>query len=213
MDTLKLLVLVVDLCLLGSYGLSLCALVLGILAHEAQAPVHLHQILGREDKHDLVLHRAVTGQIAHGLDVLGLAALELSLKGMELRLENTDIAFDMMDIFLYVLDILLALVNLSVDHHQVLQSGSHVGLVLFKSLLLLTDLLLYGRTLALQPADLGIGIDSRLRAALFRASALLRGRRAFGLLRRGFALLCRGGLFGRALAGLRTRGCGKQQSR
>ena len=45
-DMLQLSVLVVDLCLFSLHSLALRFLILGILPHEAQATVHLIEVLG-----------------------------------------------------------------------------------------------------------------------------------------------------------------------
>lgn len=141
--------LVVDLSLLGTDSLALRPLVLSILTHEAQAAVHLIEVLRREDKHQTVLHRSVARHIAHRLNVFLLSVTQLLLQGLQLRVENTDVSFDMMNVLLNALDIVLTLIDLPVDDHQVLQALSDVGFVFLQSRLLLPYLLLYGSALAL----------------------------------------------------------------
>ena len=152
-DMLQLLVLVRHLRLLGFHCLSLCLLIVGILAHETQATVHLIKVLRREDEHQLILHRAVTRHVAHRLDVFVLTVLQLCLQRVELRVEDADVAVDMMDILLNAVDVLLVLVNIAIDHHQFIQFLADISLVLLQRFLLLTNLPLNIRALALQFTD------------------------------------------------------------
>ncbi len=77
---LQLLVLIVHLQLLSLYSLALHLLVRRVLADERETAVHLGQVLGTEDKHQLVLHRMMPAHISHRTDILVLSILQLLLK-------------------------------------------------------------------------------------------------------------------------------------
>ena len=155
---LQLVMLLVHLFLLCLDGLSLHLLIGRILADERKAAIHLSQVLGAEDKHQLVLNRMVPAHIAHRADILVLSVLQLLLKGLQLRLQNTYVSVDMVDIFLDSINLLLALVYFAVQSHQVFQSLLHVGLILAQRLLLFPDSLLDTGTLSLQSPDVGIAV-------------------------------------------------------
>ena len=159
---LQLLVLLGHLLLLGLYRLALCLLIGRILTYERQAAIHLRKVLGAEDKHELVLHRVMTGHIAHRTDILVLSVLQLLFKGFELSIEQADIAIDVVDILLYTIDVLLSLVDFAIKHHEVLQTFLHVGLIAAESSLLLLDFLLYVGTLSLQSSNGSIAIGGFL---------------------------------------------------
>ena len=150
--------LLVHLVLLCLDGLSLYLLIRRILADERKTAIHLSQVLGTEDKHQLILHRMMPAHIAHRSDILVLSILQLLLKGLQLRLQNTYVSVDMMDILLDSINLLLTLVYFAVQSHQVFQSLLHVCLVLAQRLLLLPDSLLNVGTLSLQSPDVGIAV-------------------------------------------------------
>ena len=158
LHVLQLAMLLVHLVLLCLDGLSLYFLIRRILADERKAAIHLSQILGAEDKHQLILHRMVPAHIAHRSDILVLSILQLLLKSLQLRLQNTYVSVDMVDIFLDSINLLLALVYFAVQSHQVFQSFLHVGLILAQRLLLFPDSLLDAGTLSLQSPDVGIAV-------------------------------------------------------
>ena len=155
---LQLLVLLVHLLLLSLYSLALHLLIGRILADEGKAAIHLCQILGTEDEHQLVLNRMMTAHIAHGTDILVLAVLQLLLKRFQLCLQNADIAVNMMNILLDTVNLLLTLVYFSVQRHQVFKTFLHIRLISLQSLLLLSDLLPDRSALSLQTSDRGIAI-------------------------------------------------------
>ena len=66
-------------------SLTLCPLVLGVLPGEAHSAVHLCEILGAEDEHQLVLQRVVAVHIAHRLDIVRAALLQFLLKQFRLN--------------------------------------------------------------------------------------------------------------------------------
>ena len=82
----------------------------------------------------------------------------------------------------------LLLTDFTVDHHEILQSARHIGLVGLQRLLLLTYLFLHGGPLVLQSFDRSSG--GLLGLGLF-LGRLLRGRARSGLL--GSGLLALGG--------------------
>ena len=157
---LQLLVLIVHLLLLSLYSLALHLLVRRVLADERETAVHLGQVLGTEDKHQLVLHRMMPAHISHRTDILVLSILQLLLKGLQLRLQDTDVSINMMNIFLDTFNLLLTLVYFAIQRHQVFQALLHVSLVLAQSLLLLPDSSLDIGTLPLQSSDRSIAIGS-----------------------------------------------------
>ena len=74
----------VDLFFFGFDGIALGTLIGGVFAHEAQSAVHLRQVVGTEDEHQLALSRTVAMHIAHRLDVVLLALVELFLQLVKL---------------------------------------------------------------------------------------------------------------------------------
>ena len=92
---LQLLVLIIHLLLLSLYSLALHLLVRRVLTDERETAVHLGQVLGTEDKHQLVLHRMMSAHISHRTDILVLSILQLLLKGLQLCLQDTDVSIDM----------------------------------------------------------------------------------------------------------------------
>ena len=83
--------------LVSSLTCSVILLIGRILADEGKAAIHLCQILGTEDEHQLVMNRMMTAHIAHGTDILVLTVLQLLLKRFQLCLQNADIAVNMME--------------------------------------------------------------------------------------------------------------------
>ena len=158
---LQLLMLVVHLTLLRLHSLTLCLLIGRILADEGEATIHLRQVLGAEDEHQLILHRMMTTHIAHSTDILVLAILQLLLQGFELSLEDADVAIDVMDVLLDALNVFLSLVYLAIQNHEVFQTLLHVSLILSQRLFLFLDFLLDGGTLPLQASDVSVTVGRR----------------------------------------------------
>ncbi len=181
LDSLQLGVLAIHLHSLCLHGLSLRALIISIFAHETQTAIHLVEILGREDKHKFVLHRAVTRHIPHRLYVLVLPVLQLCLQRVELGVENAYVAIDMVNVFLYVVYVVLALVYLAVNEHEFIELFAHVLAVLFQGFLLFSDLFLDVCSLALQLLYRRIGICHRRAFLSLSRSGLGLLDRALGL--------------------------------
>ncbi len=129
-----------------------------ILADERKAAIHLSQILGAEDKHQLILYRDDACSYSASSGYTCSFGPATAAEGLQLRLQNTDIAVDMVDIFLDTINLLLALVYLTIQSHQVFQAFLHIGLVSLQGLFLLPDFLLDSGTLSLQSSDGGIAI-------------------------------------------------------
>ena len=72
--------------------------------------------------------------------------------------KDADVVVDVGDVALYVVNLLLSLPYLGVEHHEVLQTLLHVGLIGTKGLLLLSYFLLHLRALVLQTANGGVGV-------------------------------------------------------
>ena len=89
---LQLLVLGLYLALLGLDHLALRPLEGGVLTDETQSAVHLREVLRAENEHQLVLHGALAGEVAHRLYVLGLALLKLFFQHCELALQHAYVA-------------------------------------------------------------------------------------------------------------------------
>lgn len=145
--------LLLYLALLGLHHLALRALVCRVFTHEAQATVHLREVLCAEDEHQLILNGTLAGKVAHRLYILGLAVFKLLLKRGELAFQHAYIAVDVRYFLLYPVDGLLVLVNLRVKHHQVVKSFLYVGLVCTQKPLLLLYLALHSGTLVTQSLD------------------------------------------------------------
>ena len=172
------------------HGLALCTLVVGILTHETQTAIHLVEVLGREDEHQLVLHGAMARHVAHGLYVFVLPVFQLGLQRVELGVENANVAIDMVYVLLNVVDVVLALVYLAVDHHQLIELLADVLAVFLQGFLLFLDFPLDVGPLALQLLYRRVGICHR--GAFFRlgvAGLCLLGRAVH--LRRAVGLSCR----------------------
>jgi hypothetical protein len=101
----------------------------------------------------------VARQVAHRLDILGLAVGQLLLKCLELGFQYADVAIDVGDVFLDALDVLLMLIDFGIDDHEILQALLHIGLVLAQGLFLLAYLRLYLRALTLQSPDGTVGVS------------------------------------------------------
>ena len=137
--------------LLGLDHLALRALVGGVFAHEAHTAVHLRKVLRAEDKHQLVLHRALGGKVSHRLYVFCLALRKLSLERGELAFQHTYVAVDVGYLALDGVYGLLVAVNLRAERHQVAEPLLDVGLVGTQQALLLLYFALHPGTLVAQP--------------------------------------------------------------
>ncbi len=160
-----LLELQVHFLLLGLDGFALHALVGGILAHEAHATEHLHQVVGTEDEHELALRGAVAVHVAHGLDVVPLALIELALQHVELGTKALYLDVEVGDVVTDGVDGTALALNLGVDDHEVLQALAHVFLIGTEQPLLFLDFLLNLLALVLQGLDRR-GADSSLAGLL-----------------------------------------------
>ena len=143
----------------------------------------------------------LAGHEAHRLDVFCLALGQLFLERLELGVEQVDVAVDVGDVGLDAFYLLLAVVNLVVDDHEVFKPFLHVGLIGTQGFLLLLDVLLYLRPLALQSLDGLVGIDG-----LLLGLAFLYGLALLRLLLHRLACLLGNGLA--ALGGRLARLCG-----
>ena len=135
---------------LGLYHLALHPLICGIFSHETQAAVHLGKILRAENKHQLILQRAVAVHVTHGLDILLLLVVELRIQLVKTVLMLYYIEVKLADHTLYRIDALALVGYLGIEHHQALQPFFHVALIGAQPLLMLPYLLLYPVALALQ---------------------------------------------------------------
>ena len=111
---------------------------------------HLGKILGREDKHQFILHIPITGKITHRLHIFLFAVFKLCLQCLELRLQNIDVPIDIGNILLYALNAFLPFINGCIQQQQILQTLLHIFLIGLESLLLNMNLFLDLRTLILQ---------------------------------------------------------------
>ena len=169
---LQLILLGRNLLLLGLHQFALSTLESGIFPHKAQTAVHLTEVLGREDEHQLVLHIAVAGHVAQAFHVFLLALVQLLFQRGELCLQQVDVSFDMGYFALNTLYALLPLINLAVDDQQVAEPLLHVGLVGLEQSFLFLYFFLNLRALVLQSAYFGIGIDGRALAFGCRLGSL-----------------------------------------
>ena len=134
-------------------GFALSLLIGSILSHEAQAAIHLREILGAEDKQHLALDAPGAMHIAHGLLVALLTIDEFLLQHLQLRPQRLDVHIQTGNVMTDGIDGLTLVGNLVVNHHQVLQAFLHILLVGPKTTLLLFNLLSDLRLLALQAVD------------------------------------------------------------
>ena len=116
----QLLELQVHFLFLGFYGLALSALVGGIFAHETNTSVHLGQVVGTEDKHQLALGGLVAVHIAHRLDIVLLALVQLVLQLVELRNQLLYFYVKVRDVVPDGVYCAALHINLGVDDHEIL---------------------------------------------------------------------------------------------
>ena len=121
-----------------------------IFAHEAQAAVHLCEIVSTEDEHHLTLCRAVAVHVAHRLDIFLLAVCQHFLQLFQLHAECIDLSVKVIDVMADGIDGTAFSGNLCIQNHQVLQALLNVLLRVGQTALLLFDLLLYLLALLLQ---------------------------------------------------------------
>ena len=134
-------------------SLTLCPLVLGILATESQAAVHLRKVLGTKDEHELVLQRAVAMHIAHRLQIVLFALIKSSLQGLQLGVKCRDGTVEYIQVVTYGVDGAALVGNFRVDDLEILQTLLHITSIGLKLTFLFLDLLLYLLTLVLQALD------------------------------------------------------------
>ena len=104
-----------------------------------------------------MVYAMLLSHIAHRLDVVCFALVELLGEVVELGVEHTDIVVDALDVGIDGVDRLLTAIHVGTDALQVFQFLLHLSLVGTQSLLLLADILLYASLLVAQSAD-GLGL-------------------------------------------------------
>ena len=203
----EILELEVHLFFLRLHGIALRALVRGILAHETHTTIHLRQVVGAEDEHQLALSGAITMHVAHRLDVVALTLVKLSLEHLELRNQLLYLDIEVGDVVLDGVKGTTLAFYLGIDNQQVLQTLLDGLLVFAQSALLFLDLLLDLLSLVLQGLYGGLlGIR-----ALLDGSAGLGGLTCLCSLLLGHSSLLRPGLVCALLLRIGSQGKGQQQ--
>ena len=100
----------------------MCLLEGGVLLHVAHAAHHLGEIVGREDEHELVLHRAVLAHIDHCLGIALLLDLEFLLQLDDLGVEGVDGGIERHDVAVEAVDGLLLPAYLMVKHQHAVKT-------------------------------------------------------------------------------------------
>ena len=147
------LVFLVYLSLFCLHLFSLCLLVGGIFAHESHSAIHLREVFGGENEHQLALYGAVAVHVSHRFDILLFSVIEFLVEFNELYVELRDVAVEMSDVPSYGVDSTPFVSNLGIYHHQVLQSLLYVALVFAQFLLLRCNLLFYLCAFAFKSLD------------------------------------------------------------
>ena len=145
----NLLELTVHLLFFCLHTLALYTLIGSILPHKAYTAYHLRQVVGTEDKHQLVLRRTIAMHIAHRLHIILLVLLKFCLQQVELCEQQLYLHIERRDIMLDSVNGTTLALYLAIQNHQVVQTLLHVLLVIVQPTLLLLNLLLYLLTLLL----------------------------------------------------------------
>ena len=135
----------------GLHSFTLCPLVNRIFAHETHTTVHLCKVVGTEDKHQTLMDAPIAMHIAHRIHITLLPVFQFFFKHLQLIVENMHITIKCCNIPTDRVNNLALVINLSVDHHQVLQTSLDILLGLTKPSLLLFHLFLQLLALVLQP--------------------------------------------------------------
>ena len=160
------------------------------MTQEKGTPIHLREVLGAENKHELALQGTVTLHEAQRLDIFRLVLNNLFLEQHHLMAQLGYGVVEVGQVHTHGLNAAFLVLNLGVEHHEVLEPGLDVLLIVTESLLLLLDLTLKLLTLVLQSLNGRVGGSGFLLAFLLLGRFLV-SRFLFLLYRRSSRLLAR----------------------
>ena len=132
------------------HGLALCPLVDSVFTDKAQTTVHLGEVMGTEDEHQTVLEIPVPVHVAQRVHEALLTGVEFLFQYLDVLVQFVDVALQFTDIISDGVNGLALVVDLVIDHHQVLESLLDVALVFHEFPFLLLDILLNSLAFVLQ---------------------------------------------------------------